>query len=153
MMAPLTRVFVRTSSLLEALYTCTNQSHKKSHNYTYETLLDAYNSQNSCLACCTLAAPCKVTTFETQSTVLEVSSTDTNGVHTLRAELGASGLTTELELSLLAVVGALSTRGRTFVPGGAGDTCMSFKHDHNDEDRKFGDSFVSGSKIGGDTVH
>ena len=30
---------------------------------------------------------------------------------------------------------------------------MLFKHDHNDEDRKFGDSFVSGSKIGGGTVH
>ena len=112
-----------------------------------------YDTNQPRLAGDVLRAPCEVSGVETESTVLEVSSTDTNGVNALRAELGVSGLAAELELALLAVVGALSTRGRTFVPGGAGDTCMLFKHDHNDEDRKFGDSFASGSKIGGDTVH
>lgn len=71
------------------------------------------------------AGPGEVTGLQTECTVLEVSSTDTNAVDALGAELGVSGLTAELELALLAVVGALSTRGRTFVPGGAGDTCGS----------------------------
>lgn len=46
---------------------------------------------------------------------------------TLGAEPGVGGLTTELELSLLAVVGALGTGRRTFVAGRAGDTCVSKK--------------------------
>ena len=111
MMAPLTRVFVRTSSLLEALYTCTNQSHKKSHNYTYETFLDAYNSQNSCLACCTLAAPCKVARIETEGAVLEVAAAHAHGVDALRAQLRHGRLAAELELSLLAVRRALRAGG------------------------------------------
>jgi hypothetical protein len=48
--------------------------------------------------------------------VLEVAATDTDGVDTLGAELGGSGLATELELSLLAVVGALRTSLRALVP-------------------------------------
>ena len=70
-----------------------------------------------------LAAPSKVTRVETKGTVLEVATADTDGVDALGAELGVGGLTTELEFSLLAVVGALGTRVRTLVPGGTGDTC------------------------------
>jgi len=40
----------------------------------------------------------------------------------LGAELSVSRLTTELEFSLLAVVGALGTRCRSFVPGRARNT-------------------------------
>lgn len=72
-----------------------------------------------------LASPSEVASLKTERAVLEVPSTDTDGVNTLGAELGVSGLAAELELSLLAVVGALSTRGRTFVPGGTGDTYKS----------------------------
>jgi hypothetical protein len=47
--------------------------------------------------------------------LLDVSTTDTDGVDALSTELGVGWLTTELELSLLAVVGALSTGGRSLV--------------------------------------
>ena len=80
------------------------------------------------------ASPSKVARVETEGTVLEVAPTNTDGVDPLGAELGVGGLTTELELSLLAVVGALSTRCRTFVSGGAGDTCSlhpDFANRHN----------------------
>ena len=56
-----------------------------------------------------LRAPGEVARVETEGTVLEVAATNTDGVDPLGAELGVGGLTTELELSLLAVVGALST--------------------------------------------
>lgn len=69
-----------------------------------------------------LAAPGEVARVETESTVLEVTTADPNGVNALGAELGVGGLPTELELSLLAVVGTLGTGGRTLVPGRAGDT-------------------------------
>ena len=55
------------------------------------------------------ASPSKVARVETEGTVLEVAPTNTDRVDPLGAELGVGGLTTELELSLLAVVGALST--------------------------------------------
>ena len=84
-----------------------------------------HDSEDPGLASCVLAGPGEVTGLQTKGTVLEVSSTDTHGVNALRTELGVGGLTAKLELSLLAVVGALSTRGRTFVPGGTGDTYMS----------------------------
>ena len=66
-----------------------------------------HDSEDSGLACCALAGPGEVTGLQTEGTVLEVSSTDTNGVDALGAELGVSGLTAELEFALLAVVGAL----------------------------------------------
>ena len=68
------------------------------------------------------ASPSKVARVETESTILEVTTTDTDGVNPLRSKLGVGGLTAELELSLLAVVGALGTRVRTLVPRRAGDT-------------------------------
>jgi len=83
------------------------------------------DSENTGLARRVLAGPGEVAGLQTEGTVLEVSSTDTNSVNALGADLGVGGLTAELELALLAVVGALSTRGRTFVPGGTGDTYRS----------------------------
>ena len=56
--------------------------------------------------------------------MFDVATTDTNGVNTLNAKTGIGCLTAELELSLLAVVGALGTRVRTLVPRRAGDTWM-----------------------------
>ena len=72
-----------------------------------------------------LAAPSEVTRVKTESAVLDVPTTDTNGVDTLGTELGVGSLATELEFPVLAVVGALSTSVRTLVPGGAGDTWKS----------------------------
>ena len=71
------------------------------------------------------ASPSKVARVETERTVLEAATADTDGVHTLGSKLGVGRLAAELELSLLAVVRALGTRVRTLVPGGAGDTCTS----------------------------
>lgn len=57
-----------------------------------------------------LARPRKVTRLKTKGAVLGVTTASTNGVDPLGTKLGAGGLTAELEFSLLAVVGALSTR-------------------------------------------
>ena len=54
--------------------------------------------------------------------MFDVATTDTNGVNTLNAKTGIGCLTAELELSLLAVVGALRAGMRTLVPGRARDT-------------------------------
>lgn len=59
--------------------------------------------------------PSKVTRFQPQSPVLEVSATYTDGVHTLSTDFSACRLTAELELSLLAVVSALGTGRRKLV--------------------------------------
>ena len=55
------------------------------------------------------ASPSKVARVETEGTVLCVPTTGTDGVDTFGTELGVGRLTTELELALLAVVGALGT--------------------------------------------
>jgi len=81
-----------------------------------------HDTDNPRLPCNVLRAPCKVATFQAEGTILQVSSADTDSVNTLSSELGVGGLTTELELSLLAVVCALSAGFRAFVPGGTGDT-------------------------------
>ena len=82
-----------------------------------------------------LATPGKVSRIQPQRAELGVPTSHTDGMDPFRAELCVGGLTTELELSLLAVVGALSTRGRTFVPGGTGDTYMS-RDDHFEDQHK-----------------
>lgn len=69
-----------------------------------------------------LACPCKVASLKTEGAELGVTATGTDAVDPFGTELGAGGLTAELEFSLLAVVGALRTCVRTFVPGRAGDT-------------------------------
>jgi len=72
-----------------------------------------------------LRCPCEVTSVETEGTVLGVTTADAHGVDALGAELGAGRLTTELEFSLLAIVGALCTGCRTFVPGCTRNTWTS----------------------------
>ena len=69
-----------------------------------------------------LTAPRKVARIKAKGTVLEATAPDTDGVDTLGAKLGVGSLTAELELSLLAVVGALRAGMRTLVPGRARDT-------------------------------
>ena len=70
--------------------------------------------------------------------MLQVPSPDTDRVHPLGTKLRVGGLAAELELSLLAVVRALSTRGRTFVPGGAGNTCRAgIQHDDEQSQTQF----------------
>ena len=81
-----------------------------------------YDADNPRLASDMFTAPSEVARIKTESTVLEVATADTDGMDALGAELGVGGLTTELEFSLLAIVGALGTRVRTLVPGGTGDT-------------------------------
>ena len=61
------------------------------------------------LASGVLGSPGKVARLEAKGAVLEVSTTSANGVDTLSSKLGHGGLTTKLELSLLAVVGTLSS--------------------------------------------
>ena len=68
-----------------------------------------YHTDYSRLASDVLRGPGKVSALKTKSPVLQISSTHSNGVDTLRTKLGVGRLTTELELSLLAVVGSLST--------------------------------------------
>ena len=63
-----------------------------------------------------LRAPGEVARVETEGTVLEVAAADTDRVDALGADTRLCALATELEFSLLAVVGALSTGGRTLVP-------------------------------------
>jgi hypothetical protein len=75
-----------------------------------------YDTNQPGLAGDVLRTPCEVSGIETEGTVLDVTATDTDGVDTLGAELGGGGLTAELELSLLAVVGALRTSLRALVP-------------------------------------
>ena len=79
------------------------------------------------------ASPSKVARVETEGTVLEVAPTNTDGVNPLGAELGVGGLTTELELSLLAVVGALGSSCGAFVPGRARDTCVRNREGNPEE--------------------
>lgn len=69
-----------------------------------------------------LRSPCIVTTVETKSAIFEVSSTDTNCVNALGTKLGVCRLTTKLEFSLLAVMGALRTTCGSLVTGCAGNT-------------------------------
>jgi hypothetical protein len=66
-----------------------------------------HDTDNPRLFCNVLRSPCIVSRFQAESPVLKVSATDTDCMNPLSAELGTCGLTAELELSLLAIVGAL----------------------------------------------
>lgn len=83
-----------------------------------------YNTDDPGLPGGMLRAPGEVATVETESTVLQISPTDTNGMDALGAKFGVSSLAAKLEFSLLAVMGALGTGCRAFVPGCTGDTCI-----------------------------
>jgi len=74
-----------------------------------------YDADNSRLASNMLRSPCKVATLETEGPEFYVSTTNSDTMDALRADFGAGWLTAELELSLLAIVGALSTGLRTLV--------------------------------------
>jgi hypothetical protein len=83
------------------------------------------DSEKPSLAGDLLASPREVTSLQTKGTVLQVSTTDTNSVNAFGTKLSAGWLTAELELSLLAVMGALSPSGRTFVPRRTRDTYIT----------------------------
>ena len=68
-----------------------------------------YHTDYSRLASDVLRGPGKIAALKTKSPVLQIPSTHSNGVNTLSTKLGIGRLTTELELSLLAVVGSLCT--------------------------------------------
>jgi hypothetical protein len=68
-----------------------------------------HNADDPCLPRNMLRSPCKVASLQAKRTVLQVSSTHPDSVNTLGTEFGVCGLTTELELSLLTVMGALGT--------------------------------------------
>lgn len=69
------------------------------------------NTDNPGLLRYVLAPPGKVTRLQSQSTVLDISTPGPDSVDTLRPQFCASWLTTELELSLLTVMGTLRARG------------------------------------------
>lgn len=73
-----------------------------------------------------LRSPCKVTAIETKSSIFEVSSTDTDSMNALGTKFGVCRLATKLELSLLAIVGALRTTCGTLVARCTGNTCMGY---------------------------
>ncbi len=85
------------------------------HVSNHDDVTRTYDRDNPCLFRDGFRAPRKVAGFETESTEFEVTTTGTDGVNALRTELGVSGLATEFELPLLAVVGALRTGFRAFV--------------------------------------
>jgi hypothetical protein len=78
--------------------------------------MQAYNTDKPSLSRDMLRCPGEVTSVETEGTVLGVTTTNAHCVDALCSKLGVGRLTTELEFSLLAVVGALGTSCRTFVP-------------------------------------
>ena len=69
-----------------------------------------------------LATPGKVSRIQPQRAELGVPTSHTDGMDPLRAELCVRGLTTELEFSFLAVLGAVGSSMGAFVSRGAGDT-------------------------------
>ena len=74
-----------------------------------EKRANTYDTDNPRLAGDVLATPGKVARVETERTVLEAPAPDAHRVDALGPDLGVRGLAAELEFSLLAVVGALST--------------------------------------------
>lgn len=92
-------------------------SQTRSIKYIAWCMNGAYNTDNPSLPRDVLRSPCKVTTVKTEGTVLGVTTTNAHGVDALGSKFGVGGLATELEFSLLAIVCALGTSCRAFVPG------------------------------------
>ena len=69
-----------------------------------------------------LGTPGEVTGIQTHGTELAVTSTGANLVDALSTELGVGSLTTQLELSLLAILGALGSGSGALVAGVSADT-------------------------------
>lgn len=99
-------------------------SERRSWRHPTDVKSATHNTDKSCLSGNMLRSPCKVTAIETKSSIFEVSATDTDSVNALGTKFGVCRLTTELELSLLAIVGALRTTGGTLVAGCTGNTCV-----------------------------
>ena len=68
-----------------------------------------HDADDTSLAGGVLRGPSKVARLETEGTVLEVPAANTDRVDALGADTRLCALATELELALLAVVGALGT--------------------------------------------
>jgi hypothetical protein len=66
------------------------------------------NANDTSLAGDSLRSPRKVSSLESQGTVLQVATTNPDGVNSLGAQLGHSWLTAEFEFSLLAVLGTFA---------------------------------------------
>jgi len=69
------------------------------------------NTDNPSLLRYVFASPGEVARLQSQGTVLGISTPGSDGVNTLGPQFCASWLATEFELSLLAVMGTLCTRG------------------------------------------
>ena len=98
--------------------------------------MKTYDTDDTSLPGDRLAAPREVARIEAESAVLEVTAADADSMNPLRAKLSVGSLATELEFSLLAVVGALGTCVRTLVPGRAGDTYSSPTQSENRQDMR-----------------
>ena len=83
------------------------------------------NGQEAGLVGNGLGRPVEVSCIKTKGSVLEVSSTSTNGVNALSTKFGESGGTAHLELPLLADGNSLATGGPALVGRVARDTCLS----------------------------
>lgn len=70
----------------------------------------------------TFRGPREVTGFNTQSSELLVTTSGSDGVDSLGAQLGRGGLTAQFELPLLTVLGSLGTGGRSLVTRISGNT-------------------------------
>ena len=120
MMAPLTSVLVRTSSLFDALYTF---SHPITIPPKNQDTGETYDRDDARLLRHMLRAPGEVARLEAERAELGVPAARAHSVDTLRAELGVGGLAAELELALLAVVRALGAGRGPLVSRCARDTC------------------------------
>ena len=80
------------------------------------------NSNDTSLAGDGLRTPGEVTGIQAHGTELAVTTTGTNLVNTLGTQLGVGSLTTQLELSLLAILGALGSSSGALVAGVSADT-------------------------------
>jgi hypothetical protein len=80
------------------------------------------NSNDTGLAGDGLGTPGEVTGIQTHGTELAVASTGADLVDALSTELGVGSLTTQLELSLLAILGALGSGSGALVAGVSADT-------------------------------
>jgi len=76
-----------------------------------------------------LRSPSEVTRVQSHSPVLGVSSSDTDLVNPLGTQLGHGGLTTQLKLSLLPVLGPSGTGGRALVARITSNTLLSIQRE------------------------
>lgn len=83
---------------------------------------DTHNVDDSSLPGAVLGSPSEVTRVQSHRSVLDVSTSSPDLVNPLGTQLGHGGLTTQLELSLLSVLGPSGTRCRALVARIPGNT-------------------------------